>query len=473
MTELIMVGILPALLGAIFAFDCHYRFRRETGHTPKGSAPLYAARVEILLFLNMFALFAHRFILWNAPLNMAIFTQMVVLTCILGLLLLLLPILRKFLRAESCVFLWLIPVFVWPLAGLFPQWIITLPFSLPALSLPLFWIWLAGFLGVLVWNIAAHLLYRRKLLANAVPVEDPLVLSLWQQQRTLWNFTRCPIRLYISPATDTPLSISFFSVCVVLPRRKYKPDEMALIFQHELIHISRGDSLVKFILCVISGFLWFNPLAWLALRACARDLELSCDEAVLYGRSKEKRRQYAHLLLRSAPAPYGFTTCLSASANALRYRLRRIMKPGKRIVGSILLGVCFFLLVAGSCCVGFRLPAKPAEEILFAQVAQEQWDAYDITYSIGNRKMQQGDCTQDTQLLDYIAGLPLRETTETIKWEQLQHVQILLQAVDYSCTLNFFGHYVRVILNDATSHNVYYYYMDAQPDWQFLRSCIA
>lgn len=50
------------------------------------------------------------------------------------------------------------------------------------------------------------------------------------------------------------------------------------------------------------------------------------------------RRQYAELLLQTAGDERGFTTCLSATAGALRYRLRNIMTPGKKRTGAILSG---------------------------------------------------------------------------------------------------------------------------------------
>lgn len=484
MTELYIIGGMAFLLAGLLALACYSRFRREAGHVPRGNLPLYPARFEIYIFLNIFTIFLRRILLQDTSLTLILFSQMLVLTCVLALLLLLLPVLRKFLRAESCAFIWLSLAFLWPMAGMLPRWTISLPFFSPDISLlPLLWIWLAGFAVVMVWNVTSHLLFRRKLLANAAPVKDPLTLEIWQQQRKILNYSRSYIRLYISPDTATPLSVGLLarSACLVLPTQAYTSEELALIFRHELIHISRKDSLVKFFMSLISAFLWFNPLVWPALRTCSRDLELSCDEAVLYGRPEQTRLQYAHLLLKTAPPPYGFTTCLSASANSLRYRLRRVVKPRRRIVGSVVLGVLFFLLMVSSVCVGFRFSAQPAGEILFAQVEQSQWDVYDITYDEEGKKLKYGDCTQDAPILDYIAGLHLQLTTESPDlFAQSKHAQILLRAPKHGCMLNFFGNYVRIILYDYSlpqRHPEYsrtaYYYMDSQPDWQFLSSCIA
>ena len=50
-------------------------------------------------------------------------------------------------------------------------------------------------------------------------------------------------------------------------------------------------------------------------------------ETVLLDADSSVKRQYAGLLLKTAGDERGFTTCLSASAGALRYRLKRPEGP--------------------------------------------------------------------------------------------------------------------------------------------------
>ncbi len=91
----------------------------------------------------------------------------------------------------------------------------------------------------------------------------------------------------------------------------------------------------------------FNPFLWIAMKKSAEDLELSCDEAVLVHADADTRRRYAELILKTAGDSRGFTTCLSASAASLRYRLRQVVRPGRRHSGALLAGLFFFLLAAG------------------------------------------------------------------------------------------------------------------------------
>ena len=73
-------------------------------------------------------------------------------------------------------------------------------------------------------------------------------------------------------------------------------------------------------------------------------MELSCDETVLLGADDRVRREYAGILLNNAKDQRGFTTCLSASANAMRYRLKHIAKPSRRRSGALAVGLLFFVL---------------------------------------------------------------------------------------------------------------------------------
>ena len=81
------------------------------------------------------------------------------------------------------------------------------------------------------------------------------------------------------------------------------------------------------------------------MRLCAEDIELGCDEAVVQHLGETGRRDYAELLLRTAGDGRGFTSCLSASARSLRYRLRCVVKPARKWDGCLLPALAAFLLV--------------------------------------------------------------------------------------------------------------------------------
>lgn len=88
--------------------------------------------------------------------------------------------------------------------------------------------------------------------------------------------------------------------------------QRAHILLHERHHIRRGDHIVKFLGICALCLHWFNPLVWLAFTLADRDMEMSCDEAVLRRLGPEIRADYAQSLLdlatgrRAAIAPLAF-----------------------------------------------------------------------------------------------------------------------------------------------------------------------
>lgn len=131
----------------------------------------------------------------------------------------------------------------------------------------------------------------------------------------------------------------------ILPIHAYTERELRLIFRHELHHLRRRDTDSKLFFVFCGCLCWFNPLVHLAIRRAADDLELSCDEIVLEHADEETRNFYAELLLNVTGERRGFTTCLSARATSLRYRLKCVMHERKTAEGSLMLMLFMFLFL--------------------------------------------------------------------------------------------------------------------------------
>lgn len=265
------------------------------------------------------------------------------------LLLLFLPLFRRVVTARACACLWMLPNILYlSQAGFMrwnhPIWVIRIPDVLLKVIIPL---WLTGFAAVLLYKLLGHIIFRIQIMQKAVPVQDAAILKLWKQEQASAGFSKPNYRLLCSPAVKTPLSIGLFKLTtrVVLPHTDYSPEELQLIFRHELVHICRSDAETKFSLVFCTAVCWFNPLMWISMRKSFDDLELSCDETVLLDADDPQRHQYAELLLKTAGQEQGFTTCLSASASALRYRMKNTVKPRKLHSGAITVGLVSFLLL--------------------------------------------------------------------------------------------------------------------------------
>ena len=281
------------------------------------------------------------------------------------------PLLRRRISAQGCAALWLLPnLLFFPLIAFrFP----IDPLVIIRLTRRELWIalgvWAVGFMIVLIWKLVAHLRFRRAVLRDAVPVsvqERNLFLSTWRGLCVVGDVLSPSFKRNIkasemlsvlrSPTVDSPLSIGLLKKtrCLVLPQRAYSEDELRVIFRHETIHLLHGDNWLKFTLSFLCAAGWFLPMLWLGMGKAAEELELCCDELATDGAEEDRRREYVHLLLSNAGTAKGFTTCLSASASGLRYRMARVLHPKKRRAG--FLAVFLLSVVAFSLCamVGFK-----------------------------------------------------------------------------------------------------------------------
>ena len=292
-------------------------------------------------------------------------------------LLLFLPFLRKHICARTCALLWMIPNYLYIMQYgssklPAPKLVITAPGNLGSL---LFLIWALGVVIVLTWKMIEHHTFRREILRDCIPISDPKTLSIWQ---AVIDDARVPnpiFKLVMSHHVHTPLTIGLWrsTTVVVLPDRIYTPDELKLIFRHEIIHISREDAWSKSFLVFCTAMCWFNPLMWIAMKKSSEDLELSCDESVLLDTDAETHKKYALLLLDNTGDPRGFTTCLAASLQAMRYRLKRITQPTVQRSGALLVGLTVFFLFMTNGYISLAYNETSGAEIFSPHGTPEQY----------------------------------------------------------------------------------------------------
>ena len=418
-TEVLIRGILSIIFGAAVAWNFYRLDNREAQVDLSDGQRRYLPYIDpIMLPMILFLLLMLQLVLegWQEAvqfflgLYVNLFFQ---ISLYYILLFLLLPLLRRYFKARTCAALWLLPTMLYYTVYSFmelprPAWVFRLSREWLRLLVIL---WAVGFLGVLLWRIVAHLRFRREILKPAQPVEDEAILALWEKLHREAGYPKCRYRLVVSPSVVMPVSIGLFfrSIRVVLPRLDYSPEDLDLILRHELIHIGRRDCSAKFFLTFCTALCWFNPFVWLAMANSADDMELSCDETVLLKADERKRRQYASLLLETSGDERGFTTCLSASASAMRYRLKNVVHPQKRLSGGLLAGLLFFVLMMTSGYTALSYPVGTGREVLFGgdpagyTISHTSWKS-------GNRETVSG-CSDPDALLRLLADLPMEHVS--------------------------------------------------------------
>ena len=107
--------------------------------------------------------------------------------------------------------------------------------------------------------------------------------------------------LFHSDMLISPVLTGLLRPKIILPL-SLDPDsrEAEMIIAHENVHKDRLDNLWRLFGIVVTCLHWFNPLAWVMLKYYLKDMELSCDEAVIKRYSDEERKVYAGTLLHFA-----------------------------------------------------------------------------------------------------------------------------------------------------------------------------
>lgn len=388
------------------------------------------------------------------------------------------PLYRKHMSARTCAALWMLPNFLYVTFYDFAE--VREPlvvFHAPRnVVWVIFWIWLAGFLIVFLGNIFSHLMFRSKLLKDAKEVTNIETLEIWNEKLQKANMQYKKYPLLISGNAKTPLSVGMFRcrTCVVLPEKDYAPEELELIFQHEIVHIGREDGWSKFFLMFCTAMCWFNPLMWIAMRKSADDLELSCDETVLLDADDEARRRYAELILNTAGDERGFTTCLSASASAMRYRLKNIMKAKVRRSGVVAVGITFFALFMSYGYVALAYGESTGRELVYQsedvhsyKVDQLYFTEKDSEYNILY------ECTNEEALHEYISKLTMTNLTGQYTFsDRDKELFISYDTPKGDMYVVLAEHVVRITTAYEKEWKTYWYYVAEEIDWTYLEKII-
>lgn len=147
---------------------------------------------------------------------------------------------------------------------------------------------------------------------------------------------------------DTPFLWGVLKPVIYLPAGMEK-EERKYVTAHENYHRQRKDHIVKIIIFFITAIHWFNPLVWLAYALFCRDMEISCDEAVLAHIGKDIKKNYAESLLRYAAKQNGYVMSpLTFGEPSVKARIKNVLRFQKKKVWiSVAAFVCVFGVALG------------------------------------------------------------------------------------------------------------------------------
>lgn len=206
-------------------------------------------------------------------------------------------------------------------------------------------IWIAGMIVLLLYGILSYFKCRR-MTVQAVHMEG----NIWECDHLATPFVLGIVRsrIYI------PFHLS--------------AEEKPYILAHETYHIRRGDPIVRLLAFVLLTFYWINPFVWIAYFLMIRDMEMSCDEAVLLQLGTQIKKAYSNSLLTFATGRKQVTfSPLAFGESGTSGRIKNILDFKKPKVWGSLLAILAVILAAVFC-----LTSQKTEDDTSASQSEQQ-----------------------------------------------------------------------------------------------------
>ena len=206
-------------------------------------------------------------------------------------------------------------------------------------------IWIAGVIVLLLYGILSYFKCRR-MTVQAVHMEG----NIWECDHLTTPFVLGIVR----PRIYIPFHLS----------AEGKP----YILAHETYHIRRGDPIVRLLAFVLLTFYWINPFVWIAYFLMIRDMEMSCDEAVLLQLGTQIKKAYSNSLLTFATGRKQVTfSPLAFGESGTSGRIKNILDFKKPKVWGSLLAILAVILAAVFC-----LTSQKTEDDTSASQSEQQ-----------------------------------------------------------------------------------------------------
>lgn len=186
--------------------------------------------------------------------------------------------------------------------------------------------WLAGLLVIAVYAAVSDVRLRQRL-RTAVLLEG----NVYEAEGIPTAFVLGLVR----PRIYLPFSIP--------------EEEQAYILLHEQTHLRRLDPWWKLLAFLLLAVYWWNPAVWVCFALFCRDMERSCDEAVLHRLGPEIKQAYGRVLVSfaagrrlpaAAPLAFGEGDAKRRVLGVLRWK-----QAGPRVAFAAAV-VCVFLVLS-------------------------------------------------------------------------------------------------------------------------------
>ena len=186
------------------------------------------------------------------------------------------------------------------------------------------YVWLSGVLVMFIYSIVSFVRLRCKL-SVVVPLRD---------------------NIFIADDIKSPFVVGLFRPKIYLPCNLGEQEQEYIIL-HEQHHIKWHDHVIKALAFLALAIHWFNPLVWVAFILASKDMEMSCDEAVIRKAGTDVRADYSASLLTLATGRRIIAgTPLAFGEGDTKGRINNLAKWKKPAIWIIIVSVILCVILA-------------------------------------------------------------------------------------------------------------------------------
>lgn len=215
-------------------------------------------------------------------------------------------------------------------------------------------VWLAGVLLIAV-RVACIPMQLNRQLARDHSVVKPVLLKALEEAQECMGVRRV-LPIVQSAAVRSPALMGFIRPWLLLPEgmaERFTPQELRLIFLHELAHLKRHDIAINWLMTLLQILHWFNPLVWFAFSRMRVDREVACDALVLSRAGAGEQQPYGETMIKllknfTRPASMAGLAGILEDKHQMRRRMAMIAQFKKTSPKPVLALAMFaaFVLVA-------------------------------------------------------------------------------------------------------------------------------
>lgn len=198
-------------------------------------------------------------------------------------------------------------------------------------------LWISGMFLFSLWQVVAYWKFNRFVRRWSRPIISPNIQDLFcQLMKELKILSR--VRLKTNEKVLSPMMVGIIRPTILLPHENYTDKDLYFILKHELIHHKRHDIAYKLLMLAANAVHWFNPFVWGMVRQANKDIEISCDDAVVAGISSDERGYYCDTIMavvRSNHQGIALSTNFYGGKKVIKERFQNILNTKKKRRGFI------------------------------------------------------------------------------------------------------------------------------------------